>query len=102
MGTGARYERAAYGQALGEARAIQEHQLAMIPIMQQQSEMELGIRAEAYKQEFEQTKKLGLLSLQLQPETVLMPSPVTEIKTKSNYLIYAGLAALAYFFMRSK
>lgn len=112
MGSGARAERMAYGQLLGESRAIQEHQLAMLPIMQKQAEMEmelglkqaevgLELREKAFVQELEQTKQLNLLSLQLQPEPILMPAEVAETKPKmANYLIYAGLAALAYFLLR--
>lgn len=103
MGSGARMERMAYGQVLGESRAIQEHQLAMIPIMKEQAEMEMGIREIAFAQEIEQTKKMNLLSQHLQPDPVLIPARVTEMKPKSSdYLIYAGLAALAFFMLRKK
>jgi len=99
MGSGDR----AYRTLLGEAKAIQEHQLAMIPIMQQQTEMQLEMRGEAFEQELEQTKKMSLLSLQLQPEPILMASEVTETKpVEKKYLVYAGLAALAYFLLRKK
>jgi len=105
MGTGARYERAAYGQALGEARAIQEHQLAMIPIVKEQAEMELGIQKLKFEQEIEQTKTLNLLAQQLEPDPVLLsaPSIVAQEKPAANkFLIIAGLAALAYFLLRKK
>lgn len=105
MGSGARAERMAYGQVIGETKAMQEHQLAMIPIMKEQAEMELDIREIAFAQEIEQTKKMNLLSQQLQPDPVLMPARVTDTKPKpksSDYLIYAGLAALAYFMLRKK
>ena len=103
MGSGARAERMAYGQVLGEAKAMQEHTLAMIPIMKEQAEMELGIREIGFAQELEQTKKMNLLSQQLQPDPVLIPVGVTATKPKSSdYLIYAGLAALAYFLLRKR
>lgn len=86
MGSGDR----TYRTLAGESKAIQEHQLAMLPIMQQQ-----------FEQEFAQIEKLNLLALQLQPEPILVPSEVTETKpAASKYLVYAGLAALAYFFLR--
>jgi len=99
MGSGDR----AYRQMKGEAMAIQEHQLAMIPIMQQQTEMQLEMRKLTFEQELEQTEKLNLLAMQLQPEPILIPADVTETKpVEKKYLVYAALAALAYFFMRYK
>jgi len=103
MGTGARYERAAYGQALGEARAIQQHQLAMIPIMREQAEVELEIQEQKYAMDIKQTEKLNLLAQQLQPDPVLVPSDVTQKKSvPKNLFVYAGLAALAFIFLRKK
>lgn len=97
MGSGDR----AYRMALGEALAIQEHQLAMIPIMQEQAEMELGVKEKVFELELEQTKQLSLLAQQLQPEPIFVAADVTETKPEaSKYLVYAGFAALAYFFLR--
>jgi len=86
---------------LGEATAIQEHQLAMIPIMKEQTEMQLEMQEKAFEQELEQTKQMNLLSQQLLPGPVLVPAekPV-EKPAAANYLIYAGLAALAFFLLR--
>lgn len=100
MGSGARMERMAYGQVVGETKAIQEHQLAMIPVMKKQAEMELGIREAAFEQEIEQTEKINLLSQQLQLDPVLVPAQVKAKPDSANYLIYAGLAILAYFLAR--
>lgn len=124
MGSGSR----AYREALGEALAIQEHQLAMIPIMKGQAEMEIGMKELAFEQELEQVRKLNLLAQEIQQEQVLAlpevtteppvivapemmakpsaPPPIlvaAEVTAKppgSEYLIYAGLAGLAYFFFR--
>jgi len=98
MGSGGR----AYRVLSGESLAIQEHQLAMIPIMQQQTEMQLEMREKAFEQELEQTKKINLLAQQLQPEPVFVPrTAIAEPPpAKSKYLIYAGLAGLAYFLSR--
>jgi len=108
MATGSR----AYRVMRGESKAIQEHQLAMLPIMQKQAEMEmelglkqaevgLELREKAFEQELVQTKQLNLLALQLQPEPVLMPAEVTETKpVEKKYLVYAALAVLAFFFLR--
>lgn len=104
MGSGARAERMAYGQVVGEAKAMQEHTLAMIPIMKEQAEMELGIREMAYAQEVEQTKAMNLLSTQLQPDPIFMaasaPAPSGGPGSKS--LLYVGLAILAYFLFKGK
>lgn len=106
MGSGARMERMAFGQTTGEAKAFQAHQLAMIPIMQQQSEMELEVLEKKFAMELEQTKEMSLLSLQLQPEPILMPARITPSEGPavpgSKNLVYAGLVALAYFFLRKK
>lgn len=109
MGSGATAQSVAYGQASGEAMAIQEHQLAMIPIMQEQTEMQLELRQKAFEQELEQTEKMNLLTVKLQPEPILVPAEATGImgimETKpaaSKYLIYAGLAILAYLFLGKK
>lgn len=100
MGSGDR----AYRTLLGESKAIQEHQLSMIPIMQQQTEMQLEMRAKAFEQELKQTKKMNLLALQLQPEPLILAGEltgeVTETKPAISKLVYAGLAALAYFLLR--
>ena len=99
MGSGDR----AYRQMKGEAMAIQEHQLAMIPIMQQQTEMQLEMRKLTFEQELEQTEKLNLLAMQLQPEPILIPADVTETKpVEKKYFVYAALAALAFFLLRKK
>lgn len=99
MGSGAR----AYRTMMGESQAIQEHQLAMIPIMKQQAEIQLEIQEKAFVQELEQTKRMNLLSQQLQPEPVLVPAKKAVTKpVTTNYLIYAGLAALAFFLLRKK
>jgi len=99
MGTGARYERAAYGQARGEAAAIQEHQLAMIPIIKEQAEVQFEIQEKKFAQEIEQTKAINLLAQQLQPDPILVPA--AQVKPgPANYLVYAGLAIMAYFLLR--
>ena len=102
MGSGARAERVAYGQVLGEAKAMQEYQLAMIPIMKEQAVMELGIRDIAFAQEIEQTKAMNLLSQQLQPvpDPVLMTAVIEKKSKSADYLIYAVLGFLAYTFLR--
>jgi len=102
MGTGARYERAAYGQARGEAKAIQEHQLAMIPIMKEQTEMQLELRGKAFEQELEQTKQMNLLSQQLQPDPILMPAQVTDEGPGSKNLVFVGVAILILFLIMRK
>lgn len=108
MGSGARMERMAFGQTTGEAKAFQAHQLAMIPIMQQQSEMELEVLEKKFAMEIEQTKEMSLLSQQLQPEPILMPAQITSAAGPaegpgSKNLVYAGLAILVYFlFLRKK
>lgn len=107
MGSGARAERVAYGQVLGEAKAMQEHQLAMIPIMKEQAEMELGIKEQQFEMEVEQTKAMNLLSQQLQPDPVLLPAsqmiasaPTGDPGSKN--LLYVGLAILAYLLFKGK
>ncbi|MBA7518473.1 hypothetical protein ES705_10543 [subsurface metagenome] len=103
MGSGSRARRVAYGQLKGESMAIQEHQLAMLPITQKKAEMELELREKMFVQELEQTKQMNLLALQLQPEPIFMPAEVAETKpVTKNYLIYAALAALAFFLLRKK
>lgn len=97
MGSGGR----AYRTLKGESLAIQEHQIAMIPIMQQQTEMQLEMREKAFELELEQTEKMNLLSMKLQPSPIYIPAETKlEKPMESKYLIYAGLAALAYFFLR--
>ena len=65
--------------------------------------MQLEMRGEAFEQELEQTKQMSLLSLQLEPEPILLPADVTETKpVEKKYLIYAVLAILAFFFLRKK
>jgi len=66
--------------------------------------MELEIRGQAFEQEFEQTKKMKLLSQRLQsdPGPVLMPAQVAVADTGSKNLVYAGIAALAFFLLRMK
>ena len=85
----------------GESVKMQEHQLAMIPIMKEQAEVQLELKEKAFAQEIEQTRQINLLAQQLQPEPILMPAKVTETKPAGKeYLIYAGLAVLAFFFLR--
>lgn len=99
MGSGERQ----YRIALGEAKAMQEHQLAMIPIMQEQSEIQLEIREKEFEQRIEQTKQMNLLSQQLQPAPILMPADVNQVEPgQKNYLIYAGIAILAFYLLRKK
>lgn len=98
----------AYGQTIGQARAIQEHQLAMIPIMKEQAEMELSLREKQFAVEIEQVKQMNLLAQKLKPAPQLQPAPilipagdeVSEKPATNDYLIYAGLAALAFFLLR--
>jgi len=90
----------ALGQAMAETKVMQDYQLAMIPIMKERSEMELEIRGKAFKQEIEQTKQMSLLTQRLQPDPVLMPAPVAVAAPGSKNLIYAGIAALAFFLLR--
>lgn len=91
----------AYGQTVGQARGIQEHTLAMIPIMKEQAEMELGLQQQKFEQEIKQTKAMNLLSQQLEPDPVFLPAQVIEDKpVSSSYLIYAVIAFLAYTFLR--
>ena len=123
MGTGARYERAALGQALGESKGIQAHELAMIPIVEKQFESELEMerkKAEAelemgkklFEQQVEQTKELYLLANRLEGQSqeympIVTPGldPGGEIgtgtKPMSNYLII-GMVLLAWFFLKGK
>jgi len=105
MGSGARAYRIALGQAEAETKAMQDHQLAMIPIMREQAEMELGIREKAFALEIEQSKQMNLLSQKLYsaPQPVLMPAQATSEGPGSKNLVYLGLAILAYFlFLRKK
>lgn len=102
----------AYRIALGEALAIQEHQLAMIPIMKEQAESMipvmkeqaaagLEIREKEFALELQQTKEMNLLSQQLQPAPILVPAGIAQAEPgPTNNLVYAGLAALAYFLLR--
>ena len=107
MGTAKRYHQ----MLTAESLSMQAHQLAMIPIMEKQAEMELEVREKAFAQELKQTKQMGLLAQKLQPEPepifqpepVIIPADVTDTKpAKTSYLIYAALAAGAYFFLRKK
>ena len=103
MGSGSRQYRISLGATAGQAKAMQDHQLAMIPIMKEQTEMQLEMREKAFEQELEQTKQMNLLAMQLQPKPILVPAEVTETKPiEKKYLIYAGLAVLAYFLLRKK
>jgi len=119
MGSGDR----AYRIGLGEGRAIQEHEIAMIPIVKQRGEAEIGIlktQAEmelemgqrAFEQQIEQAEQLDLLANRIsdaqpiQPAyAVTMPvpsSPPPPAKPAlSKNLIYAGLALGAFLFLRS-
>jgi len=113
MGSGATAQRIAYGQALGEAQAIQEHQLAMIPIVQKQAEMELEIKEKSFALEVEQAKQLNLLAQQLhaqevqqaqqaqQAQQVLVPVQETEGPGSKN-LVYIALAILACFLIMKR
>ncbi len=58
MGTGARYYRAALGQSMAEAEALQKHQLAMIPITEKQAESELELQKKALEFEKERIETL--------------------------------------------
>jgi len=61
MGSGARQERISYGAASGEAQAIQEHELAMIPIIEKRAETERILQAEMFEQQYGQAERLYLL-----------------------------------------
>ena len=103
MGSGSRQYRISLGATQGQAKGIQDHQLAMIPIMQKQAEMQLEMQEKVFEQELEQTKQMNLLAMQLQPEPILMPAEVTETKPiEKKYLVYAALAVLAFFLLRKK
>lgn len=104
MGTGARYQRAALGQTRGESLGIQEHEKAMIPIMQEQAEVDLGIQGLAFAQQLEQTEALYLLAKRFEDQgqqPVFVPrspaaKPPSAAQT-SNYMLYIGLAVLAWY-----
>lgn len=108
MGTGARYERAAYGQALGESKAIQEHTLAMIPIVEQQAESELRIQEAARKAEVKYIETLSdvmgkMPGAKPQGVTYVQPpaaAPAESAPSKSMILLIAAGIAIWFYFKR--
>ena len=104
MGSGANAYQITYGQTLGEAKAIQEHQLAMIPIVQKQAEMELDIKEKSFALEVEQAKQLNLLAqqLQLQSQSVTVPAQTPDSGPGSKNLVYIALAILACFLIMKR
>jgi len=106
MGTGARMQRAALGQTLGESLGIQQHTEAMIPLLKEQAEMELEIQEKTFAQELEQTKQLYLLANELegqtQPDQPVFITATETAKPKSSFLLYAGLALAAFFLFKKK
>lgn len=110
MGTGARYQRAALGQTRGESAGIQEHTLAMIPIMQEQAEVELEIKSKAFAQELEQAKELYLFAQRYEDQGKQQPVFVSAATSaakppaakSSSYMLYIGLAVLAWYFLKGR
>jgi len=96
MGTGSRAYRAAYGQTSGEALGIQEHTEAMIEIQ--------GL---AFAQQIEQAEELYLLAKRFEDsgqQPIFVPkTPLAEPPpAKSNYMLYIGLAVLAWLFWKGR
>lgn len=110
MGTGSRYYRAALGQALGESQAIQQHQLAMIPIVEQQAESELKIMAAQQEKEIKYIETLSDVLKKFpgsQPQQVIYSQPASATTEKSkmnknNLLIFAALGIIAYFLLKKR
>jgi len=106
MGSGAKMQRMAYGQARGESLGIQFHTEAMIPILKEQAEMELEVKEKTFAQELEQTRQLYLLANQLegqtQPDQPVFVAAAETAKPKSNLWLYAGLAVVAFFLFKKK
>lgn len=102
MGTGARYYRAALGQTRGESVAIQEHEEAMIPIMQERAEAEFEIQGLAFAQQIEQAESLYLLAKRFEDQgqqPVFVPRSPAAVPppAESKYLTYIGLAVLMWY-----
>jgi len=105
MGTGDQARRAALGKMIGETEGLLEREAAMIPIREEQVKADLAFKEEAFAQELEQREALYLLAQRLQDESerVTQPMYVTGAERKpTNYLLYIGLAILAYIFLVKK
>ena len=111
MGTGERAQRAAYGAAIGQAQAQLEFERGLLPIMLEQTQIDIERERKFQELELEHTESLYLLAQRLEDETqkkslpqVEQPIYVTQAAAatpKTNYAIYAALA-IAYFLLRSK
>lgn len=105
MGSGSTAERIAYGTASGEARAIQEHERVMIPIIQARGEMELELQRQMFEQKYEQSEKLNTLPMQLESreraldQPVFMPAAPAAPAVPKN-VIYLAIAIAVYLFLR--
>lgn len=102
MGSGATAQRITFGATRGEALAMQQHEQAMIPILQEKGEMELELQKKAFGQQLEQTKELQLLAdkftVNEKQQPIFVPGTPAA---KPNYLIYVAMAVGAYFLLRS-
>ena len=103
MGTGARYERAALGQATGQAKAIQAHEKAMIPIWEAQVESELKLQEKEFEQEIQQAEKIYLMADRLLgKKEPAQPVYVTSQEKPTNYTLYIILGIGALFLLKGK
>jgi len=106
MGSGQKMYRMALGAAQGEAAAIQEHEKAMIPIMQEQAEVQLDISSRAFEQQIEQAKRLSTLVDELDKKAGATTQPIYVTQEapaqKTNYMLYAGIAIVAFIFLKGK
>ena len=109
MGSGARMERMALGQALGESKAIVAHEKAMIPVLAAQAEAELNIAAKKFEQEIGQTEQLYLLANRLTPSQqspmfitagVDPGGEIGEGKPPPNLLLIGALCLAGYFLLK--
>lgn len=101
MGSGS----TAYRVAIGEAMAIQAHEKAMIPIIEQRGEMELELQARQFEQKYAQSEKLGTLPDQIEAAERAMVQPVFMATTTAapaipKKVIFAAIAIGIYLFLR--
>ena len=98
----------AYCIALLQTRAqslgIQEHTEAMIPLLEEQALMEIEMKKQAFEQDVEQLEALYLLAKRFEDqgqEPTFVTTKAPAVKSP-NYMLYIGLAILAWYFWKGR